>query len=67
MNAWESIFRQSPVNQGYYDEGKLPQQKWDWPRGTWFQARLDYVREHRSGWQLKTSGKLGKSHDLPEM
>jgi len=43
MKAWESIFRQSRVNDGYYDEDKLPQLKWDWPKGTWFQARLDYI------------------------
>ena len=46
MNAWQSIFFQSPVNSGYYDEGELPQQNWDWPKGTWFQDRLDHVRDH---------------------
>ena len=24
MNSWEAIFTQSPVNQGYYDEQRLP-------------------------------------------
>jgi hypothetical protein len=67
MNTWEAIFRQSPVNEGFYDEGKLPQQNWDWPKGTWFQARLDYVREHQSGMQLKSSRKMKASHDLPTM
>ena len=46
MNAWQSIFLQSPANSGYYDEDELPQQNWDWPKGTWFQDRLDHVREH---------------------
>jgi len=41
MNAWESIFLQSPVNDGCYDVDELPQQNWRWPKGTWFQARLD--------------------------
>ena len=36
MNSWEAIFTQSPVNQGYYNEQRLPQQHWAWPRGTWF-------------------------------
>jgi hypothetical protein len=59
MSAWESIFRQSLVNKGFYDEGELPQQNWHWPKGTWFQARLDYVREHRSGVQHTTSRRSG--------
>lgn len=46
MNAWQSIFFQSPVNSGWYDEDELPQQNWDWPKGTWFQDRLDQVRDH---------------------
>ena len=46
MNAWKTIFLQSPVNSGHYDEDELPQQNWEWPKGTWFQARLDHVREH---------------------
>lgn len=46
MNAWHSIFLQSPVNSGHYDEDELPHQIWDWPKATWFQGRLDHVREH---------------------
>ena len=45
MNAWESIFLQSPANDGYYDEEDLPQLNWEWPKETWFRTRLDYVRE----------------------
>jgi len=45
MNAWESIFLQSPVNEGWYEEDELPQQNWDWPKGTWFQGRLDQIRD----------------------
>ena len=45
MNAWESIFLQSPANDGYYDEDDLPQLNWEWPKETWFQVRLDQVRE----------------------
>jgi hypothetical protein len=46
MNTWEAIFRQSPVNDGYYDEHKLPHLRWQWPRATWLQARRAYLREH---------------------
>ncbi|HEX7232806.1 MAG TPA: hypothetical protein VF452_20635 [Candidatus Binatia bacterium] len=45
MNTWEAIFSQSPVNQGYYNEAGLPQNHWGWPRGTWFQSRLDFIRD----------------------
>ena len=45
MKAWESIFLQSPVNVGYYDEDDLPHLNWEWPKETWFQTRLDYLRE----------------------
>ena len=48
MNAWESIFFQSPVNGGGYEEDELTQQNWDWPKGTWFQVRLDQIRDHGS-------------------
>jgi len=67
MSAWESIFAQSPVNDGYYDEDELPQQNWDWPKGTWFQARLDYVREREPVWSLKTSRKMRNGGELRTM
>jgi hypothetical protein len=43
-NTWELIFRQSRVNNGAYDGEQLPAQNWNWPRGTWFQRRLRYLR-----------------------
>ena len=46
MNVWTSIFFQSPVNEGRYDERELPQFKWEWPSETWFQSRLNYLRDH---------------------
>jgi len=45
MNAWKCIFMQSPVNNGFYEEDELQQQNWSWPKGTWVQTRLDFVRE----------------------
>jgi len=65
MNAWESVFLQSSVNDGHYDEDRLPQLKWDWPKGTWFQSRLYVVRERHavlcsvSGRKMKHSEKTG--------
>jgi hypothetical protein len=67
MNVWEAVFSQSRVNNGYYDEQRLPQSQWDWPRKTWFQARLDHVREHEPVWALKTSRKLKESNELRPM
>ena len=46
MNTWEAIFSQSPSNKGYYNGEKLPQVHWEWPKSTWFQARLNQIREH---------------------
>jgi hypothetical protein len=47
MISWELIFLQSRVNHGAYDGDGLPAQNWDWPRGTWFQERLYYLRARR--------------------
>ncbi len=57
MNAWEAIFSQSPVNQGYYNEARLPQVHWSWPRGTWFQSRLDFIRDQERTWIFKPVSK----------
>jgi len=67
MNSWESIFTQSRANYVYYDEERLPEFRWDWPKGTWFQARLDHVREREPVWSLRTSRKLSEDLDLPAM
>ena len=56
MSNWEAIFSQSPANKGYYNGEKLPQVHWDWPKRTWFQARLNQVREHDRPWPIKTIG-----------
>jgi hypothetical protein len=47
MTSWELIFLQSRVNNGAYDGDELPASNWDWPRGTWFQERLNYLRAGR--------------------
>ena len=45
MICWQLIFLQSKVNCGVYDGDRLPAQNWDWPRETWFQNRLRYLRK----------------------
>ena len=47
MNLWQSIFTRSQAQAGHHDEDYLPYHKWDWPRGTWFQARLEYIRKRK--------------------
>jgi P2-related tail formation protein len=46
MNAWESIFVQSPVNESYYDDDALPYLTWNWSKETWLQTRLTEMRRH---------------------
>jgi hypothetical protein len=58
MNAWESVFSQSLVNDGGYAEDDLPQQNWQWPKGTWFQNRLDQMRSHEPVLKRKFQRKL---------
>ena len=67
MIRWQSIFMQSPANSGYYDEGELPQLTWQWPKGTWFQERLDYIRENRSITPVKFSRKIRRGDDMRTM
>jgi len=59
MNTWESIFWQSRVNNGHYDEEGLPQQPWPWPKETWFQARLWQVRDQEQTAFLRALRKVG--------
>jgi hypothetical protein len=64
MNAWETIFSQSPVNEGYYNEQRLPQLHWGWPRGTWLQSRLDFLRDQTLVGAVKSSRKLKESQNI---
>jgi hypothetical protein len=67
MNIWESVFTQSRVNDGYYDEERLPDFRWAWPKGTWFQARLDYARDRHNVGALRAGKKSRHSDNLPAM
>ena len=53
MSYWQRIFLQSKVKSGAYDGDRLPRQNWDWPRQTWFQERLRYVRKTQQVLQRK--------------
>ena len=62
MTSWELIFLQSRVNHGAYDGDHLPAQNWDWPRGTWFQERLYYLRARRRQIAQRNSFKMKSAH-----
>lgn len=62
MNAWEAIFTQSPANDGFYEEDELAQGYWEWPRRTWLQERLEYVRGHELTRGLKSIDKFRCAH-----
>ena len=64
MNIWESVFTQSPVNDGYYDEDDLPHQRWEWPKATWFQARRDFIREHKQLVAANSARRMGKFYEM---
>lgn len=53
MSSWQLIFQQSKVNNGAYDGDRLPAQSWHWPRGTWLQTRLRYLRESNGTYAKK--------------
>jgi hypothetical protein len=62
MTSWELIFLHSKVNDGFYDEARLPDLKWDWPRETWLQERLRHLRKLRSSmkhWEREIPGPQG--------
>jgi hypothetical protein len=45
VQAWQRIFQQSRVNNAIYIGEGLAVQNWRWPRNTWFQKRLGYIRK----------------------
>jgi hypothetical protein len=42
---WRRIFEQSAINGGHYDEKDLVQRVYRPVTDSWFQRRLDYVRD----------------------
>jgi len=67
MNLWEAVFSQSPANDGYYDEDELPHLRWAWPKSTWFQARRDFLKEHKQLIAGNTARKIGKVYEMRAM
>jgi hypothetical protein len=43
-SLWQLIFLQSKVNGAPYHGEKLSGHHWNWPRGTYFQRRLQFLR-----------------------
>src|SRR5215467_1058904 len=39
---------------GYFEDADLPPQNWEWPKGTWFQGRLNYIRQQQPSRIQKT-------------
>lgn len=44
LSFWQLIFLQSKVNSAPYHGEELPQNKWNWPQGTYLQEQLRYLR-----------------------
>lgn len=42
LNDWQLIFLQSRANGCFYNVETLPHANWQWPKNTWFQARLSH-------------------------
>jgi hypothetical protein len=51
-SSWQSIFLQSKVNGAAYNGEQLLGFNWEWPKGTFLQRRLDYLRKYRASNQL---------------
>jgi hypothetical protein len=48
MKSGRLIFLESKVNNGVYDGDRIPSLSWNWPKGTWFQTRLRYLRSNEN-------------------
>ncbi len=47
-SSWQLIFMQSKVNGALYRGEQLPGYNWNWPKNTYLQCRLQYLRWYRS-------------------
>ena len=56
MNSWELIFIQSRANNAPYDGDRLPGNNWQWPKDTWFQTRLRYLRRGAGRYAGESNG-----------
>jgi hypothetical protein len=46
-SPWQRIFLQGKVNGAPYSEEQLMSFNWSWPKDTYFQHRLQYLRRYR--------------------
>ena len=46
---WQLVFAQSKVNGGRYCEEELPESKWNWPKDTYLQQRMQDAKWQRAG------------------
>lgn len=44
---WQLVFLQSRVNGAAYHGERLPGHNWNWPKNTYLQRRLEYLRWYR--------------------
>jgi len=54
-SSWQSIFLQSKVNGAAYNGEHLLALNWEWPKGTFLQRRLEYLRKYRPSDELADS------------
>jgi hypothetical protein len=51
-SSWQSIFLQSKVNGAAYNGEQLLGFNWEWPKDTFLQRRLKYLRKYRPSDEL---------------
>ena len=51
-SPWQRIFLESKANGAPYSEEQLLEFRWSWPKNTYLQRRLEYIRKHRSSDEL---------------
>jgi len=54
-SSWQSIFLQSKANGAAYNGEQLAGFNWEWPKDTFLQRRLEYLRKYRSSDELADS------------
>jgi hypothetical protein len=58
-SPWQRIFLQSKVNGASYSEEQLLPFNWSWPKNTYLQHRLQYLRGYRSSDNLPDLNRSG--------
>lgn len=51
MSPWQFIFLQSRINLPCYSIVEPQASHWSWPKETWFQNRLNHIRNVESPWK----------------